>query len=73
MNKLQCLLLEIIRDSCLLEYDIFTIKEKEICTSQMNYKSIYWLSVLFLYRLIGRESCTLNASPCILVLEQNMT
>ena len=30
------------------------------------------VGVLFLYRLIGRESCTLNGSPCILVLEQNM-
>jgi len=31
------------------------------------------VSVLFLYPLIGRESCALNGSPYILVLEQNMT
>lgn len=31
------------------------------------------VSVLFLYPLIGRESCALNGSPYILVLEQNIT
>ena len=73
MNLLQCLLLEIIRDSCLLEDDIFTIKRERKLHKSNELQTNIMVSVLFLYRLIGRESCTLNGSPCILVLERNMT
>jgi hypothetical protein len=48
-------------------------RERILHKSNELQNNIILVSVLFLYPLIGRESCALNGSPYILVLEQNMT
>lgn len=57
---------------CTRKWYFYNNRERKLRMSNELQNNIL-VSVLFLYGLIGRECCTLHGSPCILVLEQNMT